>query len=84
MDYAARGRLRNMSAEKAWATIKELARYEDEGWNDLVAPGEGRLDYENLNIKQLLGVMECKVDALMKEAISLIGKSESVFWLATN
>ncbi|GKB90833.1 hypothetical protein Tco_0963105 [Tanacetum coccineum] len=23
-----------MSAEKAWATIEELARYEDEGWND--------------------------------------------------
>ncbi|GKC35312.1 zinc finger, CCHC-type containing protein [Tanacetum coccineum] len=82
--YAARGRLRNMSAEKAWATIEELARYEDEGWNELVAPGEGSLDYENPNIKQLLGVMECKVDALMKEEISLTGKSESVFRLATN
>ncbi|GJW72222.1 hypothetical protein Tco_0129139 [Tanacetum coccineum] len=31
VDYAAGGRLRKMSAEKAWATIEELARYEDEG-----------------------------------------------------
>nr|GEX32082.1 zinc finger, CCHC-type [Tanacetum cinerariifolium] len=29
--------LRKISAEKAWATIEELARYEDEGWNDLKA-----------------------------------------------
>nr|GEU65777.1 hypothetical protein [Tanacetum cinerariifolium] len=36
MDYVVVGRLRKMSAEKAWATIKELARYEDEGWNDPV------------------------------------------------
>ncbi|GJY28604.1 retrotransposon protein, putative, ty1-copia subclass [Tanacetum coccineum] len=31
MDYAAKGRLRKISAEKAWNTIEELARYEDEG-----------------------------------------------------
>ncbi|GJS99415.1 hypothetical protein Tco_0820585 [Tanacetum coccineum] len=31
VDYAAEGRLRKLSAEKAWATIEELARYEDEG-----------------------------------------------------
>ncbi|GKB29470.1 zinc finger, CCHC-type containing protein [Tanacetum coccineum] len=61
------------------ATIEELARYEDEGWNDLVSPGEGSLDYENLDIKQLLGVMECKVDTLMMEAILLIGRSKSIF-----
>nr|GEV20548.1 hypothetical protein [Tanacetum cinerariifolium] len=34
VDYVAEGRLRKMSAEKAWATIEELARYEDKGWND--------------------------------------------------
>ncbi|GKA17499.1 hypothetical protein Tco_0697336, partial [Tanacetum coccineum] len=84
VDYAAGGRLRNISAEKAWATIEELARYEDEGWNDLVALGEGSLDYENPDIKQLLGAKECKVDTLMKNAISLMGKSESLFRLATN
>ncbi|GJR83877.1 hypothetical protein Tco_0154662 [Tanacetum coccineum] len=35
-------------------------------------------------IEELLGVMECKVDTLMKEAISLIGKSESVFGMTSN
>ncbi|GJS36606.1 zinc finger, CCHC-type containing protein [Tanacetum coccineum] len=84
VDYATGGRLRKLSAKKAWATIEELARYEDEGWNDLVAPGEGSLDYENPNIKQLLGVMECKVDTLMKEAISLMGRSESIFGMTSN
>ncbi|GJT56033.1 hypothetical protein Tco_0991087 [Tanacetum coccineum] len=84
VDYAAGGRLRKMSVEKAWATIEELARYEDEGWNDLVAPGEGSLDYKNPNIEQLLGVIECKVDTLMKEAISLMGRSESVFGMTSN
>ncbi|GJS99193.1 hypothetical protein Tco_0820363 [Tanacetum coccineum] len=53
--YTAKDWLRKMSTEKAWATIKELARYEDEGWNDLVAPKEGSLDYENSDIEQLLG-----------------------------
>ncbi|GJX12083.1 zinc finger, CCHC-type containing protein [Tanacetum coccineum] len=53
--YTVGDRLRKMSAEKAWATIEELARYEDEGWNDLVAPEEGSLDYENSDIEQLLG-----------------------------
>ncbi|GJT19725.1 hypothetical protein Tco_0878431, partial [Tanacetum coccineum] len=84
VDYAAEGRLRKMSTEKAWATIEELARYEEEGWNDPVAPGEGSLDYENPDIEQLLGVMECKVDTLMKEAISLMGRSERVFGMTSN
>nr|GEV50843.1 hypothetical protein [Tanacetum cinerariifolium] len=77
------GWLRKISAEKAWATIEELARYEEEGWNDLVAPREGS-DYENSDIKELLGVMECKVDTLKKEAISLIGRSKSVFGMTSN
>ncbi|GKC59842.1 hypothetical protein Tco_1087440 [Tanacetum coccineum] len=46
--------------------------------------GEGSLDYENPNIEQLLGVMECKVDTLMKEAISLMGRSESVLGMTSN
>ncbi|GJV08054.1 hypothetical protein Tco_1345710 [Tanacetum coccineum] len=57
---------------------KELARYEDEGWNDPVFPGEEGLDYKNHNIEQLLGVMECKVDMLIKNAIPLMGRSEDV------
>nr|GEV48968.1 zinc finger, CCHC-type [Tanacetum cinerariifolium] len=51
MDYSAKGRQRKMSAEKAWATIEELARYEEEGWNDPISPGEGSLDYKNPDIK---------------------------------
>ncbi|GKC59983.1 hypothetical protein Tco_1087581 [Tanacetum coccineum] len=73
-----------MSAKKAWATIEELARYEEEGWNDPVAPGEGSLNYENPNIEQLLWVIECKVDTLVKEVISLVGRSESVFGMTSN
>ncbi|GJR43964.1 hypothetical protein Tco_1312067 [Tanacetum coccineum] len=67
-----------------WATIKELTRYEDEGWNDLATPGEGSIDSENLDIKQLLGVMECKVDTLIKEAISIMGRSKSIFGMTSN
>nr|GEV42112.1 hypothetical protein [Tanacetum cinerariifolium] len=74
VNYTAGDRLRKISAKKAWATIEELTRYEDEGWNDPVTVGEGSLDYENLNIEQLLRVIECKVDTLMKEAISLMGR----------
>ncbi|GKE23349.1 hypothetical protein Tco_1434861 [Tanacetum coccineum] len=84
VDYAAGGRLRKLSVKKTWATIEELARYEDEGWNDLVAPREGNLNSENPDIEQLLGVMECKVDTLMKEAISLMGRSESIFGMISN
>ncbi|GKA27361.1 hypothetical protein Tco_0713529 [Tanacetum coccineum] len=73
-----------MSKDKSWATIKDLAQYVDEGLNDLIAPGEGSLDYKNPDIEQLLGVMECKVDTLMKEAISLIGRSKSVFGMTSN
>ncbi|GJU02666.1 hypothetical protein Tco_1113004 [Tanacetum coccineum] len=73
-----------ISSSKAWATIEELARYEEEGWNDPVAPGEGSLDYENPDIEQLLGVMEYKVDALIKDAISLMGSSEGVFRITSN
>nr|GEU43048.1 putative reverse transcriptase domain-containing protein [Tanacetum cinerariifolium] len=36
------------------------------------------LGYKNPNIKQLLGVMECKVDMLMKNAMSLMGSSKEV------
>ncbi|GJT35408.1 hypothetical protein Tco_0925827 [Tanacetum coccineum] len=84
MDYAAEGQLRKMNAEKAWDTIEELARYEDEGWNNPVIPEEGSLDYENPDLKQLLGVMECKVGTLMEKEISLMGRSESIFGMSNN
>nr|GEV07664.1 retrovirus-related Pol polyprotein from transposon TNT 1-94 [Tanacetum cinerariifolium] len=50
----------------------------DQGLNDLVVLEEGSLDYKNLNIKQLLGVRKCKVDMLMKNAISLMGRSGDI------
>ncbi|GKG06656.1 hypothetical protein Tco_0329625, partial [Tanacetum coccineum] len=78
VEYAAEGRPWKISAEKAWATIKELARYEDEGCNDHILLEKGGIDYKNPNIEQLLGVMECKVDMLMKNEISLTGRSEYV------
>ncbi|GJR54816.1 zinc finger, CCHC-type containing protein [Tanacetum coccineum] len=81
IDFAAGGQLRRMSAKKAWVAIDELAQYEDEGWND---PEDGDIDYENPNIEQLLGVMERKVDTIMKDAISIMGTSECVFQLITN
>ncbi|GJY96597.1 zinc finger, CCHC-type containing protein [Tanacetum coccineum] len=84
IDYAAEGRLKKLSAEKAWATIEKLAQYEDERWNDPVIPEERSLDYENPDIEQLLGVMKYKVDALMKNAISLMIRSEGVFRMTRN
>ncbi|GJR95288.1 hypothetical protein Tco_0267462 [Tanacetum coccineum] len=50
-----------MSAEKAWTTIKELARYEDEGWNDPIFPDKRSLNYTNSNMEQLLRIMECLI-----------------------
>ncbi|GJR77745.1 zinc finger, CCHC-type containing protein [Tanacetum coccineum] len=65
--------------EKAWATIEELARYEDKGWNDPILPEEWSINHKSPNIKRLLGVMESSVDTLIEYAISIIGRSEDVF-----
>ncbi|GJY52655.1 zinc finger, CCHC-type containing protein [Tanacetum coccineum] len=84
IDYAAGGRLRKLRLDKDCDTIEKLAQYENEGWNDAFNSEEVSFNYENPDIKQLLGIMEHKVDTLMKNAISLMGKSESVFRLTTN
>ncbi|GJU32905.1 hypothetical protein Tco_1176494 [Tanacetum coccineum] len=73
-----------MSAKKAWATIEKLAQYEEERWNDPVIPEGRSLDHENPDIEKLLGVMECKVGALMEEAILLMKRSGSVFEMTSN
>ncbi|GKC68110.1 hypothetical protein Tco_1100708 [Tanacetum coccineum] len=83
IDYAGGGRLGKLRPDEAWATIQKLAQYEDEGWNNTLIPEVG-LNYENPNIKHLLGVMERKVDTLMKDAVSLMGRSEGVFRMTTN
>ncbi|GJW88697.1 hypothetical protein Tco_0164037 [Tanacetum coccineum] len=84
IDYAVGRRLKKLRPDKAWAVIERLAQYENEGWNDAFIPKKVILNYKNPNIEQLLGIMEHKVDTLMKDTISLMGKSESVFRLATN
>nr|GFA31659.1 hypothetical protein [Tanacetum cinerariifolium] len=76
-------RLRKLRPGEAWVTIEELAQYEDEGWNDTIILVEESLNYKNPNIKQLLGIIERKVDTLMKE-ISLMGRSKGVFRMTTN
>ncbi|GJX81455.1 hypothetical protein Tco_0330936 [Tanacetum coccineum] len=75
---------KNNIKENLYLEAGLLAKYEDEGWNDAVIPDEGSLNYENPDIKQLLGIMERKVDTLMKDAISLMRRSEGVFWIKTN
>ncbi|GJU62968.1 zinc finger, CCHC-type containing protein, partial [Tanacetum coccineum] len=84
IDYAASGRLRKLSPEEAWETIEELAQYEEEGWNDPIFLEDRSLNYQNANIIQLLGVMESRVDTLMKDAISIIGGSENVFGISSD
>ncbi|GKB17085.1 zinc finger, CCHC-type containing protein [Tanacetum coccineum] len=77
IDYAAGERLRKLRPDKAWDTIERLAQYENEGWSDAFTSEEVCFNYENPEVKQLLGIMEHKVDTLMKNAVSLMGKSES-------
>ncbi|GJR85145.1 hypothetical protein Tco_0209156 [Tanacetum coccineum] len=48
------------------------------------ARNEGSLNFKNANIEQLLGAMECRVDTLMKDAISLMGKSGDLCGLTSN
>ncbi|GKA65193.1 hypothetical protein Tco_0764900, partial [Tanacetum coccineum] len=84
IDYAVGRRLRKLRPDKAWAVIERLAQYENEGWNDAFVPEDVSLNYENSDIEQLLRIMKHNVDTLMKDAISLMGKSKSVFRLATN
>ncbi|GJU00642.1 hypothetical protein Tco_1110980 [Tanacetum coccineum] len=73
-----------ISAEKAWDTIEELARYEEEGWKDPIFSKEESLNYKNSNMEKLLEIMKCQVDTLMKDTISLMGRSESIYGLSSN
>nr|GEX62970.1 putative ribonuclease H-like domain-containing protein [Tanacetum cinerariifolium] len=50
IDFIAGGQLRRMNVERAWIAIEELSQYEDEGWNDLINPEDGDLNYENPDI----------------------------------
>nr|GEW62785.1 MAK10-like protein [Tanacetum cinerariifolium] len=59
---------------------RALTRQQD----DAFIPVEMRLNYESPNIKQLLGIMERKFETLMKDAISLMGRSESISRMTTD
>ncbi|GJX10264.1 hypothetical protein Tco_0200123 [Tanacetum coccineum] len=61
-----------------------LKRAEDYTARGQLRKLKGSLDYENLDIEQLLRVMECKVDTLMKEAISVMRRSKSIFGMTSN
>ncbi|GKD37663.1 zinc finger, CCHC-type containing protein [Tanacetum coccineum] len=64
--------------------IDHTLKRTEEGWNDPIFLEEGSLNYKNANIEQLLGVMECQVDTLMKDVISLMGKSGDLYGLTSN
>ncbi|GKA26688.1 zinc finger, CCHC-type containing protein [Tanacetum coccineum] len=78
------------SLSKAWTRFKDLLRkvphHGLDLWlqNDAFIPVEISLNYENPDIEQLLGIMKRKVDTLMKDAISLMGRSKSIFRMTTN
>ncbi|GKA51659.1 hypothetical protein Tco_0744855 [Tanacetum coccineum] len=84
INYAVGGQLRKISVEKAWNTIKELEQYEGEGWNDLIFPKKGSLNYETANMEKVSKVMEGQIDSLINDVISLIGKSENLCGLSNN
>ncbi|GJW94250.1 hypothetical protein Tco_0173922 [Tanacetum coccineum] len=64
--------------------ILMFQQHQDEGWNDPIFQEGGSLIYKNPNIEQLLWVMESHVDMLMKDAISIMGRSENVFGISSN
>ncbi|GJR52380.1 hypothetical protein Tco_1402901 [Tanacetum coccineum] len=73
-----------MSPEKAWTTIEELAQYEEVGWNDLIFPKRRSLNHETANVEQVMKIMKCQVNSLMKDAISLVGKSKNLCMISSN
>ncbi|GJW09861.1 zinc finger, CCHC-type containing protein [Tanacetum coccineum] len=52
--HHAGGRLRKLRAKVAWETIKNLAQYEGERWNELIFPNKGSPDYIDANLEQEL------------------------------
>ncbi|GJV87145.1 hypothetical protein Tco_1531083 [Tanacetum coccineum] len=85
--YAAGGRIRKLRPDEAFDTIERLAQYgkgEKKEENDTFTSDEVKFGYENPNVEQLLGIMEHKVDTLMKDAISLMGNNKGIFQLITN
>ncbi|GJR73384.1 hypothetical protein Tco_0085749 [Tanacetum coccineum] len=74
MDCAG-GRLRKMGTKEARETIEELAKYEEEEWDDPIFPGSH--DYENSNMDRLLGSLECQ--NMIRQLEECMGRRRSDF-----
>ncbi|GJV86883.1 hypothetical protein Tco_1530821 [Tanacetum coccineum] len=87
MDYAADGQLRKVSAEKAWATIEELARYKDEGWNDPEAFEDLVMNFildQEERVKQLEEYMGVIGNDFMQLCLEVIRRSKEEIRLENN
>ncbi|GKA01221.1 retrovirus-related pol polyprotein from transposon 17.6 [Tanacetum coccineum] len=75
IDYEEGRRVINLRPEVAWETIKDLAQYEEEKWNDPIFSEKVSPDYINATLEQELECMECQVDSLMRNEM-LLGYEE--------
>ncbi|GKD11928.1 hypothetical protein Tco_1196335, partial [Tanacetum coccineum] len=71
IDDAAGGRLRKLRPEEACKTIKDLAQYEEEEWNDPTFSEKGSPDYIDATLQQELESMECRVESLIRNEVLL-------------
>ncbi|GJR47873.1 retrovirus-related pol polyprotein from transposon TNT 1-94 [Tanacetum coccineum] len=63
------GDLRKLRPEEAWKTIKDLAQYDEEEWNELIFSKKESPDYIDANLEQELESMECRVESLMRNEV---------------
>ncbi|GKC27039.1 hypothetical protein Tco_1034333, partial [Tanacetum coccineum] len=71
IDYASGRRLRKLSPEESWKTIKDIAQYEKEEWNDPTFSKKGSPDYIDATLEQELESMKCRVESLMRNEVLL-------------
>nr|GFC56897.1 zinc finger, CCHC-type [Tanacetum cinerariifolium] len=71
IDNAAGGGLRKLRPEEAWETIKDLAQYEEEEWNNPILSKKGIPNYINATLEHELGSMERQVESLMESEVLL-------------
>nr|GEU40340.1 zinc finger, CCHC-type [Tanacetum cinerariifolium] len=69
---------------KDFLKLMDSLDFNEEEWDDLIFPEKGSLNYENANMEQRLENMEYQVDSLIKDAISLVGKSENLCGIMRN
>ncbi|GJR43836.1 hypothetical protein Tco_1311939 [Tanacetum coccineum] len=71
IDHAAGGRLRKLRPEEAWETIEDLAKYEEEEWNEPIFLENGNPDYIDANLEHELESIERRVESLMRSEVLL-------------